>query len=103
MSRSRTTTKATHRIRPHPGEILREECLLPLGLSARQLANILAVPHNRISDLAREKRAMTADTALRLAQHFGTTAQFWLNLQTSHDLSKAEAATDYSGIPSRAA
>ncbi|MEQ1670556.1 MAG: HigA family addiction module antitoxin [Hyphomicrobium sp.] len=91
------------RIRPHPGEVLREECLLPLGMSARQLAQILGVPHNRISDLAREKRAMTADTALRLAQHLGTTAQFWLNLQTSHDLSKAEAATDYSRIPRRAA
>jgi antitoxin HigA-1 len=103
MSRSRTTTKASRRMRPHPGEVLREECLLPLGLSARQLASILSVPHNRISDLVREKRAMTADTALRLAQHFGTTAQFWLTLQTSHDLSRAEAATDYSRIPRRAA
>jgi antitoxin HigA-1 len=103
MSRSRTITKAARRIRPHPGEVLREECLVPLGLSARQLASVLDVPANRISDLVREKRAMTADTALRLAQHFGTTAQFWLNLQTSHDLSKAEAATDYSRIPRRAA
>ncbi len=103
MSKSRTTTKTAHRIRPHPGEVLREECLAPLGLSARQLAAVLDVPHNRISDLVREKRAMTADTALRLAQHFGTTAQFWLNLQTSHDLSKAAAATDYSRIPRRAA
>ena len=96
-------TKQPRRIRPHPGEILREECLLPLGLSARQLAGVLGVPHNRISDLVREKRSVTADTALRLAQHFGTTAQFWLNLQTSHDLSKAEATTDYSRIPVRAA
>lgn len=109
MSKSQTTTKGhlttrtVRRIRPHPGEVLREECLLPLGMSARQLAQILGVPHNRISDLALEKRAMTADTALRLAQHLGTTAQFWLNLQTSHDLSKAEAATDYSRIPRRAA
>lgn len=103
MSRSPTTTKTARRIRPHPGEVLREECLLPLGLSARQLAQIIGVPHNRISDLAREKRAMTADTALRLAQHLGTTAQFWLNLQTSHDLSRAEASTDYSRIPRRAA
>ncbi len=108
MSRSSITTKRRSaaqvpRIRPHPGEILREECLEPLGLSARQLATTLGVPHNRISDLVREKRAMTADTALRLAQHFGTTAQFWLNLQTSHDLSKAEAKTDYSRIPKRAA
>ncbi len=102
MSKSPTTTKRVIRIRPHPGEILREECLLPLGLSARQLAQSLEVPHNRISDLVREKRAMTADTALRLAQHFGTTAQFWLNLQTSHDLSRAEAKTNYSKIPRRA-
>ncbi len=103
MSKSPTTTKSQRRLRPHPGEVLREECLLPLNISARQLAQILGVPHNRISDLAREKRAMTADTALRLAQHFGTTEQFWLNLQTSHDLSIAEAATDYSRIPRRAA
>ena len=103
MSKSQTTIKRQRRSRPHPGEILREECLVPLGLSARQLAAILSVPHNRISDLVREKRSMTADTALRLAQHFGTTAQFWLNLQASHDLSRAEAATDYSHIPRRAA
>ena len=103
MSRSRMTTKSAHRLRPHPGEVLREACLVPLAMSARQLASTLDVPANRISDLVREKRAMTADTALRLAQHFGTTAQFWLNLQTSHDLSKAEAATDYSRIPRRAA
>jgi antitoxin HigA-1 len=107
MSRSSTTTKAStkpaRRIRPHPGEILREECLVPLGLSARHLAEILGVPHNRISDIAREKRSMTADTALRLARHFGTTAEFWLNLQSSHDLSKAAATTDFSRIPRRAA
>lgn len=86
MSRSPTTTKTARRIRPHPGEVLREECLLSLDLSARQLAAILGVPANRISDLVREKRSMTADTALRLAQHFGTTAQSWLKLQFSHDL-----------------
>ncbi len=103
MSKSPTTTKTTRRLRPHPGEILREECLAPLGLSARQLATILDVPANRISDVVRERRAVSADTALRLAQHFGTTAQFWLNLQSSHDLSRAEASTDYSRIPRRAA
>lgn len=90
------------RIRPHPGEILREECLLPLEMSARQLAEILGVPPNRISDIVREKRSVTADTALRLARHFGTTAEFWLNLQASHDLSKARGTTDVSGIPQRA-
>ena len=106
MSKSSTITKSgtkSGRIRPHPGEVLHEECLVPLGMSARQLADILGVPHNRISDIVREKRGVTADTALRLAKHFGTTAQFWLNLQSSHDLSKAEATTDYSGIPGRAA
>lgn len=103
MSKSSTITKKRRPLRPHPGEILREECLLPLGLSARQLAGVLGVPPNRISDLVRERRAMTADTALRLAQHFCTTAEFWLNLQTSHDLSRAQATTDYSRIPRRAA
>ena len=103
MSKSSTTTRKSRRVRPHPGEILREECLVPAGMSARQLADILDVPHNRISDIVREKRSVSADTALRLAQHFGTTAQFWLNLQTSHDLSKAEATTDYTHIPTRAA
>ena len=91
------------RIRTHPGDILREEFLVPLGLSARQLADILGVPHNRISDIVRERRSVTADTALRLARHFGTTAQFWLNLQNAHDLSKAENEGDYSKIPKRAA
>jgi antitoxin HigA-1 len=103
MSKSRITIKTTRRIWPHPGEVLREECLLPLGISSRQLALILEVPNNRISDLVREKRSMTADTALRLAQHFGTTAQFWLNLQTSHDRSKAEGSAGDSRIPRRAA
>ena len=103
MSKLPNTTKAVQRLRPHPGEILREECLASLGMSARQLAAILGVPANRISDIVRERRSMTADTALRLAQHFGTTAQFWLNLQASHDLSLAQARTDYSRIPRRAA
>ena len=103
MSRSSTTTRPLHRIRPHPGEILREECLVAIGMSARQLADILGVPPNRISEIVREKRSVSADTAIRLSRHFGTTAQFWLNLQTAHDLSKAEATTDYSSIPKRAA
>ncbi|MCA3641315.1 MAG: HigA family addiction module antidote protein [Methylobacterium sp.] len=87
----------------HPGEILREEFLVPLGMSARQLATALGVPGNRISDILREERDVTADTALRLSRFFGTTAQFWLNLQTAHDLSKAEASHDYSTIRPRAA
>ena len=70
------------RIRTHPGEILREEFLEPLNMSARQLAEKLRVPANRMSEIAREHRAITADTAIRLGRFFGTTPQFWLNAQT---------------------
>lgn len=75
------------RIRTHPGEVLREEFLLPLGLSAHALALALHVPATRINDIVRERRSITADTAARLARYFGTTAEFWLNLQDAHDLS----------------
>ena len=91
------------RIRCHPGEILREEYLGPLQMSARQSAEILDVPANRVSDIVRERRGISADTALRLGRYFGTDARFWLNLQVAHDLSKAEAVADYSKIPKRAA
>jgi addiction module HigA family antidote len=91
------------RIRTHPGEVLREEYLEPLSLSARRLANALGVPSNRISDLARERRDVTADTAIRLGRYFDTDPRFWLNLQLAHDLSKAEAVADYSAIRPRAA
>lgn len=91
------------RIRTHPGEVLREEYLAPLGLSARRLASALGVRSNRISDLARERRDVTADTAIRLGRYFDTDPRFWLNLQLAHDLSKAEAAADYSAIRPRAA
>lgn len=86
------------RIQTHPGEILSEEYLRPLGLSARQLAQEIAVPANRITEIVRQRRGMTADTALRLGLRFGTTPHFWINLQTAHDLSKAEAEHDYSAI-----
>ena len=92
-----------HRIRTHPGEVLREEYLEPLGLSARHLAAVLGVPGNRISDIVRERRGVIADTAIRLGRYFKTDARFWLNLQLSHDLSKAEADTDYSCVPTRVA
>jgi antitoxin HigA-1 len=91
------------RIRTHPGEVLREEFLLPLGLSARELAQVLGVPANRLTDIVRGRRGVTADTALRLARHFRTDPRFWLNLQTAHDLSQAEATIDLSKIPQRAA
>lgn len=86
------------RVRTHPGEILREEYMAPLKLSAHQIAAAIGVPPNRISDIAREKRSMTADTALRLGRFFGTTPQFWMNLQMAHDLSKAEAEIDLKSI-----
>jgi len=76
----------------HPGEILREEFLVPLGMSAHALAMELKVPAPRINDIVRERRAITPDTALRLARYLGTTAQFWLNLQTSYDLKITEKA-----------
>jgi antitoxin HigA-1 len=91
------------RIKTHPGEILREEFLAPLGLSARALASALGVPANRISDIMRERRDITADTAIRLGRYFGTDPHFWINLQSAHDLSKAEATGDYSAVIPRAA
>jgi antitoxin HigA-1 len=72
-----------------PGEILVEEFLRPLGLSMRELAAALDVPVNRISQIARGQRAITADTALRLARYFGTKPQLWLNLQSNFDLRQA--------------
>ena len=81
----------TNRMRPiHPGEILREEFLGPLEMSANALALELKVAAPRINDIVRERRAITPDTALRLACYFGTTAQFWLNLQSAYDLKVTE-------------
>jgi addiction module HigA family antidote len=76
----------------HPGETLREDFLTPLGLSANRLAMELMVPVTRVNDIVRGKRAITADTALRLARYFGTTPQFWMNLQANYDLERAEDA-----------
>jgi len=70
----------------NPGEILREDFLEPLGISINQLSRDLSVPPNRISEIVNGKRAITADTALRLERYFGIEAQFWLNLQTEYDL-----------------
>ena len=70
----------------HPGEILREEFLVPLGLSASALAIQLKVPAARINDIARERRAITPDTALRLSRYFGTSPELWMDLQTAYDL-----------------
>jgi len=82
---------ATNKMRPiHPGEILREEFLAAIGMTAHALAMALHVPAPRINDIVRERRAVTPDTALRLARYFNTTPQFWLNLQSSFDLKQAE-------------
>jgi addiction module HigA family antidote len=74
----------------HPGEILREEFLAPLDMSANRLAAALEVPANRITEIVAERRAITADTALRLARAFDTTPEFWMNLQQAYELRSAE-------------
>ena len=80
----------TNGMRPiHPGEVLREEFLMPFGLTPHALALALRVPAPRINDIVRERRAVTVDTALRLATFFGTSAEFWLGLQTDYDMAVA--------------
>ena len=74
----------------HPGEILREEFLKPMGISVYALARQIHLTRSRVNDIARERRAITADSALRLARFFGTTPQFWMNMQASYELRKAE-------------
>ncbi len=76
-----------NKMRPiHPGEILREEFLVPLGLSANALAIELKVPAPRINEIIRERRSVTPDTALRLSRYFGTSPEFWMDLQTAYEL-----------------
>ena len=94
-SRSSTTTERVKRnpLGPiHPGEILREEVLEPLGMSPYALATELRVPRTRIERLVREETPVTTDTALRLARYLGTTAEFWLKLQARFDLETARQA-----------
>lgn len=73
----------------HPGEVLREEYLVPLGMTPNALAHALHVTPTRINDIVRERRGITPDTALRLARYFGGDAESWLNLQQTHDLRTA--------------
>ena len=80
----------THRSPTSPGEMLREEFLAPLGISQSELAERMDVPVGRINQILREKRAVTADTALRLSRVLGTSAEFWLGLQTDWDLWHAQ-------------
>lgn len=89
------------RITTHPGEVLQEEFLVPLAMSARQLAEKIDVPANRLTDIIRGRRGISADTAQRLAVYFDTTPVFWMNLQANHDLSMAARENDYSRIKPR--
>jgi addiction module HigA family antidote len=86
--------KARRQLPPvHPGEILREDLLEPLGLSINRVARDLRVPVTRISEIVNTRRRISADTALRLARYFGSTPEFWLNLQTTYDLDVAARAS----------
>ena len=81
----------TEKLQPiHPGEILREDFMVPLGLSMNKLALDLNVPVTRIAEIVHERRSITPDTAMRLARYFNTSARFWLNAQAAHDLEVAE-------------
>ena len=76
-------------ITTHPGVVLSEDFLVPMGISANHLAMRTRMPATRVGEILHERRGVTTDTALRLARYFGTSAEFWLNLQAAHDLSKA--------------
>jgi antitoxin HigA-1 len=73
----------------HPGDVLREDFLKPLGLSQYALARAIGVPQMRVSEIVNAKRAVTPDTALRLARYFGTSAEFWIGMQATYDLETA--------------
>lgn len=92
MAHENITRKGSPSWRVHPGEILREEFLRPLGMSAYELAKRLRVPVPRVNDVVLERRGISADTAVRLSRFFGTTDQFWLNLQSAYDISRVKAA-----------
>jgi len=97
--------KGTPRWHVHPGEILREEFLKPMGLSVYELAKRLRVPAPRMNDIVLERRGISADSAVRLSRFFGTTEQFWLNLQAVYEISrvKAENAEEFDQIKPRTA
>jgi addiction module HigA family antidote len=99
------TRKGTPLWRVHPGEVLREEFLKPLGMSSYELAKRLHVPAPRVNDVVLERRGISADTAVRLSRFFGTTEHFWLNLQAAYEISrvKAERASEIELIQPRAA
>ena len=80
----------TDRVPTHPGIIIREEFLVPLGLTQRDLADAILVPYQRVNEIINQKRGITPDTALRLAKYFGNRPDFWMNLQLRFDLYQAE-------------
>ena len=82
----------THRNPTHPGEMLREEFLTPLGVTQRELADAIRVPFQRVNEIVNGRRGITPATALRIAKFFGTTPDFWMNLQQSWDLKQALTA-----------
>ena len=82
----------------HPGEVLLEEFLEPYGLTQKELARRIGVSYPRVNELIHGKRGVTPDTALRLAKLFGTTPEFWLNLQLAHDLYRARQSADHEDI-----
>jgi addiction module HigA family antidote len=84
MTRNRRVDKKLAPI--HPGEILREDYMKPLGLTAHRLAMALHVPATRVAEIVHQRRGISADTAVRLGKYFKTTARYWLNLQTAYDL-----------------
>jgi len=87
-------TLPKQRIATHPGEVLLEEYLKPLGLTQATLAKELGISTNRMNELVRGKRGITADTALRLAQRFKTSAEFWMNLQSGYELTEARMSRE---------
>ena len=91
MSKSLTTISLPNRVTTHPGEMLAEEFMTPLNLSANALAIALRVPATRIGAIIKGERSVSADTALRLSRYFGTSSEFWIGLQATHDLTKAQA------------
>jgi addiction module HigA family antidote len=99
MLKPRVRTK----LKVHPGEVLRLEFLEPAGISATALAKSIGVPANRISELVACRRSITADTAIRLSRYWGTSVEFWMNIQSTYDIVVAQETNDYSGIKGRAA
>jgi addiction module HigA family antidote len=105
MGQESIPRKGAPRWKVHPGEILREEFLKPLRMSAYELAKRLRVPAPRVNDIVLERRGISADTAVRLSRFFGTTEQFWLNLQGAYEISRvrADQAAEIERIEPRAA